>query len=43
MPEDIRRMGRTSRSYSVTISPALDAFDREVRDEIARTGLQENA
>jgi hypothetical protein len=43
MPEDIRRMGKTSRSYSVSISPALDAFDREVRDEIAKAGLQKNA
>jgi nicotinate phosphoribosyltransferase len=43
MPEDIRRMGKTSRSYSVTISPALDAFDREVREGIARTKLQKNA
>lgn len=43
MPEDIRRMSRTSRSYSVTISPELDAFDRRVREEIARTGLQKNA
>jgi nicotinate phosphoribosyltransferase len=43
MPEDIRRMSRTSRSYSVTISPELDAFDRQVREEIARTGLQKNA
>jgi nicotinate phosphoribosyltransferase len=36
MPEDIRRMGRTSRSYSVTISPALDALDREVRENIQK-------
>ena len=43
MPEDTRRMSRTSRSYSVTISPELDAFDRRVREEIARTGLQKNA
>jgi nicotinate phosphoribosyltransferase len=43
MPEDIRRRGRTSRSYSVTISPALDAFDHDVREEITRTGLQKNA
>ena len=43
MPEDIRRMGKTSRSYSVSISPALDAFDRDVRGEIARAGLQKNA
>jgi nicotinate phosphoribosyltransferase len=43
MPEDIRRMSRTSRSYSVTISPELDAFDRRVREEIARIGLQKNA
>ena len=43
MPEDIRRMGRTSRSYSVTISPTLDAFDRSVRAEIAKAGGQENA
>jgi nicotinate phosphoribosyltransferase len=43
MPEDIRRMSRTSRSYSVTISRELNAFDRRVREEIARTGLQKNA
>jgi len=43
MPEDIRRMSRTSRSYSVTISPDLDKLDRRVREEIARTGLQKNA
>jgi nicotinate phosphoribosyltransferase len=43
LPEDIRRMGKTSRSYSVVISPALDAFDRNVRQEITKSGGQENA
>lgn len=36
MPEDIRRIGKTARSYSVTISPTLDAFDQEVRAKLTR-------
>jgi nicotinate phosphoribosyltransferase len=43
MPEDIRRIGKSARSYSVAISPSLDALDRAVRDEIARAGVQKNA
>jgi nicotinate phosphoribosyltransferase len=36
MPEDIRRIGKSARSYSVTISPALDALDRQVREDIQK-------
>ena len=36
MPEDIRRIGKTARSYSVTVSPALDALDRQVREDIQK-------
>jgi nicotinate phosphoribosyltransferase len=36
MPEDIRRIGKSSRSYSVTISAALDALDRQVREDIQK-------
>ncbi len=36
MPEDIRRIGKSARSYSVAISPSLDAFDRQVRDDIQK-------
>jgi nicotinate phosphoribosyltransferase len=36
MPEDIRRIGKSSRSYSVTISPSLDALDRKVRADIQK-------
>ncbi len=36
MPEDIRRMGKSARSYSVAISPSLDALDRQVREDIQK-------
>ena len=36
MPEDIRRIGKSARSYSVTISPSLDALDRQVREDIQK-------
>ena len=43
MPEDIRRIGKSTRSYPVNISPALDALDRNVRKAITRTGSQKDA
>jgi len=36
MPEDIRRLGKSARSYAVTISPSLDALDRQVRENIQK-------
>ena len=34
MPEDLQRIGKSARSYTVTISPALDALDLEVRGKL---------